>query len=92
MIGVGMTDDSGSWIPICPVCQTETIVALHGQHRCLDCDRLWDGSERPDADCFGSRVIRTTESNVDVFTDVLQRMWSRNMVEAGVSSVGTRRR
>jgi hypothetical protein len=88
-----MTDDSGSWIPICPVCQTETITWLHGQHRCLECGKLWDGSERTGADVFVSGVIRCDDSDSmqDVMTEVLQQMWQRNMIEGGVPSVNTRR-
>lgn len=39
------TIESDAWVPICAVCQTQTISALRGEHRCVNCDRVWDGSE-----------------------------------------------
>lgn len=55
--------------PICLDCGTETIVALFGQHRCLDCGRIWDGSERSDTDDFRARSEEDTTE--DVVMDLL---------------------
>lgn len=75
-----MNDDPGIWIPVCPVCKTETITALRGQHRCLDCDRIWDGSERGQVDIFAPPLVIRDETTEDVVLDILARMWNRAMV------------
>lgn len=60
-------------IPVCLNCGTETIVALFGQHRCLDCGRVWDGSERADTDTFRPRAEEDTTEDVvmDLLTHTL---------------------
>lgn len=72
--------------PVCPVCKTETIAALHGQLRCLDCHRVWDGSERGPIDLFGPAPIPADEMTTqDVVLDILARMWRGGLIEAGMA-------
>lgn len=63
-----------AWTPICPVCRTESIAYLHGQHQCSTCGRVWDGSERTETDVF---VIRPEDTTEDVVMDVLEHYWPR---------------
>lgn len=76
--------DSGIWTPICPVCRTETITALHGQHRCLDCGKIWDGSERDETDGFSRLSDREQDAADETLTAILNIMWNRGMIEPGV--------
>ncbi len=73
-------DDSSAWVPVCSDCRTETITAIAGQHRCFNCDRLWDGAERAQPDLFATRPMPVAES-IDVVMDILSMFWEREQVE-----------
>lgn len=72
-------------VPVCPICQTETIVAMHGQYRCVDCHRLWDGSERGQTDTFFPPTILPDE-RTQTLIDILDIMWNRGDIEPHVRS------
>jgi hypothetical protein len=80
-MGISEVEDLGVWVPVCPICRTQTITALRGQHRCLDCGRVWDGTEREEVDNFAPLAFTCDDMARDDVVDILAFFWRNGLIE-----------